>query len=155
VLGQVTFRFSLLLLAVWVLPAHADLYRWVDPETGTVKFSSYPPPWYGNEELQKRRPKVEHIPERSKPGSFGAPADPVAEPARDAGPDLNALEGQRRAILRQLGDSAGPPGAGAKQQLESLAALMEQLDKLNPEGAAARRAEAEALLQKLIKGKQP
>jgi len=25
------------------LPAHADLYRWVDPATGSVKFSTLPP----------------------------------------------------------------------------------------------------------------
>ena len=26
------------------LPAHADLCRWVDPATGSIKFSSLPPP---------------------------------------------------------------------------------------------------------------
>ncbi|HYL26160.1 MAG TPA: DUF4124 domain-containing protein, partial [Burkholderiales bacterium] len=24
-------------------PAHADLYRWVDPDTGSVTFSNLPP----------------------------------------------------------------------------------------------------------------
>lgn len=35
-------RALLALLAV-AAPAHADLYRWVDPETGSVKFSTLPP----------------------------------------------------------------------------------------------------------------
>jgi hypothetical protein len=46
--------------------AAADLYRWVDPETGSVKFSSYPPPWYGDEAKQRRAPKVEVIPARGE-----------------------------------------------------------------------------------------
>jgi hypothetical protein len=29
-------RFSLLFFSLWVFPAHADLYRWVDPESGSV-----------------------------------------------------------------------------------------------------------------------
>ena len=39
--------------------AHADLYRWVDPQTGSVKFSSYPPPWFGDQarERTRRRPR--------------------------------------------------------------------------------------------------
>ena len=32
------------LLALLPLAAQADLYRWVDPETGSVKLSNYPPP---------------------------------------------------------------------------------------------------------------
>ena len=43
-------------------PAAADLYRWIDPETGSVKFSSYPPPWYGDPVAERRAPKVEVIP---------------------------------------------------------------------------------------------
>ena len=66
-----------MLLAFASLAAHADLYRWVDPETGSVKFSSYPPPWYGDEKLEKRAPKVEHIPPRGPGGS--APPEAVLE----------------------------------------------------------------------------
>jgi hypothetical protein len=134
---------------LWVFSAHADLYRWVDPETGSVKFSSYPPPWFGDEQ-QKRAPVVEHIPPR-KAGD-GARVEPAPDAARDAGPGLEALERQRRETLQQIATSAGRPGASGEvqKQLESLAAVMQQLDKLNPEGAAARRTEAEALLQKLI-----
>jgi hypothetical protein len=145
-------RLSLLLLSLWAPGAHADLYRWVDPETGSVKFSSYPPPWYGDEAKQRRAPRVEHIPARS-PGT-SARVEPAPDAPRDAAPSLDALERQRRATLEQLNASVGRPGAEAQKQLESLATVMEQLDKLNPEGAAARRAETEAMLQKLIKGAQ-
>jgi hypothetical protein len=144
------FRFSLLIFSWWVFSAHADLYRWVDPETGSVKFSSYPPPWYGNESLQRRAPRVEHIPAKGAPGA-GARIDSPVDAPRDA-QSLDALERQRKAVLQQLSTSTGSPGAGTQKQLESLAAVMEQLDKLNPEGAAARRAETEAVLQKLIQG---
>ena len=53
---------SVVLLFTWANPAAADLYRWVDPETGSVKFSSYPPPWYGDAAKARRAPKVEVIP---------------------------------------------------------------------------------------------
>ena len=79
--------FPLFLLGILINPAFADLYRWVDPESGSVKFSSYPPPWYGDENLEKRAPKVEHIPPRGPGGSTqpatvpeGA-AKPPAKPA--------------------------------------------------------------------------
>lgn len=57
----------------------ADLYLWKDPATGAMKIYSYPPPWYGNPELEKRSPKVERIPERQR-----APvvqAEPVQAPS--------------------------------------------------------------------------
>jgi hypothetical protein len=130
--------------------AAADLYRWVDPETGSVKFSSYPPPWYGDEAKQRRAPKVEHIPARG-PGA-SARIEPAPDAPRDAAPSLDALERQRKATMEQLNASAGRPGAETQKQLESLAAVIEQLDKINPEGAPLRRVETEAMLQKLIKG---
>ena len=68
-------RIAALIAALfWATTAAADLYRWVDPETGSVKFSSYPPPWYGDERLEKRSPKVEHIPARV-PGAKPQPGD--------------------------------------------------------------------------------
>ena len=68
--------FALAILA-WAGAAAADLYRWVDPESGSVKFSSYPPPWYGDAAQERRAPKVEVIP--------SAPA-PAVRPAADAIP---------------------------------------------------------------------
>ena len=84
---------ALFMLAIlgWANPAAADLYRWVDPETGSVKFSSYPPPWYGDEAKQRRAPTVEVIaPARSAPAAQEKPLDgrgpdpkpkPVAAPS--------------------------------------------------------------------------
>jgi hypothetical protein len=146
------FRFSLLIFSLWAHAAHADLYRWVDPETGSVKFSSYPPPWYGDESKQRLAPKVEHIPARG-PGA-SARVEPAPDAPRDAATSLDALERQRRAAMERINASSGRPGADTQKQLESLAAVIEQLDKINPEGAPARRAETEAMLQKLIQGAQ-
>ncbi len=60
--------------------AAADLYRWVDPRTGSVKFSSAPPPWYETE----RGPKVERIP--YKEPAAGPAAKPAAVEKPAAGP---------------------------------------------------------------------
>jgi len=71
--------------------AAADLYRWVDPETGSVKFSSYPPPWFGDPALDRRAPKVEVIPERGSAPSQGTKAEenikPPAKPAAGIPPE--------------------------------------------------------------------
>jgi hypothetical protein len=71
-----------LFFTVLLLPclAQAELYRWVERETGQVKFSSTPPPWYGDPEKQRRNPPVEVIRYRStveKP-------KPVPEPEKGA-----------------------------------------------------------------------
>ena len=63
-------------------PADADLYRWIDRQSGSVKFSSTPPPWYGDPEKQRNAPAVEVIPYRAP----AAPPKPAAEVARK-GPD--------------------------------------------------------------------
>jgi hypothetical protein len=151
-----TFRLSLLVFSLWAFAAHADLYRWVDPETGSVKFSSYPPPWY-NDEAQKRAPRVEHIPPR-KAGDGARMAPGQDAPREQQGPSVESLERQRRALAQQIASASERSSPGARpniqKQLDELGAVMEQLDKLNPEGAAARRAEAEALLQKIISREQ-
>jgi hypothetical protein len=91
---------SVMLLFIWANPAAADLYRWVDPETGSVKFSSYPPPWFGDAAKQRRAPKVEVIaPIRTAPEAeptaaakpkAAAQAEPLDGPGLDpkAKPDL-------------------------------------------------------------------
>lgn len=95
-------RFSLLVFLSWASFAHADLYRWVDPETGSVKFSSYPPPWFGDEAKEKRAPKVEHIPPRG-PGAnaqpepvIGAPQKPQAERKSGAEAPPKPAPGEKR-----------------------------------------------------------
>ena len=69
---------SVMLLSLSAKLESADLYRWVDPETGSVKFSSYPPPWHGDAAKERRAPKVEVI-----PAATSAPA-PAPKPAANA-----------------------------------------------------------------------
>jgi hypothetical protein len=134
-------------------PAAADLYRWIDPETGSIKYSSYPPPWYGDEAKQRRAPKVELIP---------AGSDTVARPEPGALPQegarrMEALEAQRKAMLQQLSGLAAQAGSerggpALQKQLGAYAVLADQIDRLNPEGAAARRGELQTAIEKIGKG---
>ena len=39
-------RYSLTLLALLPLIAHAQIYQYVDPETGSTKLTNITPPWY-------------------------------------------------------------------------------------------------------------
>ena len=126
--------------------ATADLYRWVDPQSGSVKFSSAPPPWYETE----RGPKVERIPYQG-PAARSAGADkPVA------GGSIAVLEARWRESLRSLagtlakGDPSAPTEA-AKQQIAAFQTVNTELDRLDPGGRDRRRAEQLGLLQKAQK----
>jgi hypothetical protein len=150
--------------------ALADLYRWVDPDTGSVKFSSYPPPWFGDAEKEKRAPKVEHIPERrpapatpvpvpvpAANGLPGAAAAPGAspQPASPQPVSLEALEVQRKQLMLQLGavsmrQELQSGGAALKKQLETFASISAEMDKLDPRGAEARRAEAQPVVERIV-----
>jgi hypothetical protein len=134
-------------------PAAADLYRWVDPETGSVKFSSYPPPWYDDPAQARRAPKVEHIPAGRDAAAKPDAAGRQQEDARR----MEVLEAQRKAMLLQISrlapQSGTERGAQALQkQLEGYAAVSNQMDKLDPEGAAARRGDMQMLVDKLMRG---
>ena len=89
-------------LGMFMNSALADLYRWVDPETGSVKFSSYPPPWYGDEAKEKRAPRVEHIPPRGPGASaqpepvIGAPLKPPSERKPGAEAPARLAPGEKR-----------------------------------------------------------
>jgi hypothetical protein len=114
---------------------HADLYRWVDPQSGSVKYSSVPPP--------ASQAGVQVIPYRWSGGSNAAPAK--APPAA-----TGALELRWRELLAQI--SAAPPGTpGLPQRMQDFAAASAELDRLDPEGAARRRGEAQPVLQRLLK----
>jgi hypothetical protein len=126
--------------------AAADLYRWVDPQTGSVKFSSAPPPWYETE----RGPKVERIP------YLGPAARPAGADKSAAGASIAALEARWRESLRTLAATLekGDPGASteaARQQLEVFQAINAELDRLDPGGRERRRAAQFGLLQKAQK----
>lgn len=143
----------LLLAIAFCLPAGsalADLYRWIEPETGSIKFSSYPPPWYGDPEQERRAPKVERIPE--------AKASAASEAKVPQGSDLAALEARRSALLQDLSASPGRgdfdrAGAGFKRQIEAYLALSRELDRLDPQGADRRRAEGQSLIERILRGR--
>jgi len=146
---------SILSIAILVTtPAYADLYRWVDPQTGSVKFSSYPPPWFGQPALELNAPATEVVVYRPP----GAPK-PAAEPAKPsvAASVLAALE-TRLAGLTQF-FSALPSntdfsraGAGIQQQLEAYQAVAAELDRLDPAGAARRRQQEVGFMETLRRG---
>lgn len=153
-----------LLFAAWAGSAVADLYRWVDPETGSVKFSSYPPPWYGKPELERRSPKVERIPAGTAPppAEPERPAERVPAASQRPAPDADdpkavstvaGLQTARKALLQRLEALQRSEDRSAMpelpQQLAVYQALVAELDRVDPEGAAARRTETQALLERL------
>jgi hypothetical protein len=149
-----------ILMLAWTGAAAADLYRWVDPETGSVKFSSYPPPWYGDAQQERRAPKVQVIPS-GQPASAAEPvapegpaeARPVAEAAgKPASPAASALEDRRKALAKQLSDGiatllAAPPGEGARpfadlsRKASEYRSVESSLQATDPAGQGARRAQ--------------
>jgi hypothetical protein len=142
--------------------AAADLYRWVDPDTGSIKFSSYPPPWYGDPGRERGAPKVEHIPARqATPAPAPAPAAgqartpakvPAAPSAAPASAEVAALELRRKQMLEQLRAAAAraPERSGPELQklFSAYGQLVAEMDRLDPQGAAARRVDTQALLER-------
>jgi uncharacterized protein DUF4124 len=111
--------------------AKADLYRWVDPQSGSVKFSSVPPP--------ASQPGVEVVPYRGP-----------AAPPRPAPSSAAPLELRWRELLAEL--SISPAGSPQVQQrAQDFVVLTSELEQLDPAGAPRRRAEAQNVLQRLFK----
>jgi hypothetical protein len=143
-----------LLIALLAFPAHADLYRWVEP-SGSVKYANSPPPWFGDPEREQRYPAVEVI--RYQPLGSSANAKPAAE--NPGGSVLAALEARFASLLQffqSLPRSADfeRTGAALQQQAEMYKAVSAELDRLDPSGAARRRAAAQevGLLEQLRRG---
>jgi hypothetical protein len=135
-----------LLLLGFSLPAQADLYRWIDPVSGSVKISTQPPldPGINAEVVPFRNP--------------AAPQANAAATARQnaAGGRVAALQARWSEILAQL-TGAKPQdfsrsSQGWQQQLEAYEAVRVELDKLDPTGAARRRNEAVSLVERLKQG---
>jgi hypothetical protein len=132
-----TMRFAVplaVLLLVRADPAIADLYRWVDPETGSVKFSSYPPPWYGKDQAAPRAPKVEVITPMKSAPAFAPEPEPDADLAPAAKPGVR--NESRDALLKRLSQRiaafvTSPPDGAAKTYAELLEPLqdLEQMEK--------------------------
>ena len=132
-------RALLLAAALVSLPVHADLYRWVDPESGSVKYSSLPPPWYG----EGRGPRVEVLAtEKEKQ----APAESTSA----------ALEARWRSYLQ--GFEAAAAGGDLERaartmqaQLEAYQSALAELDRVDPAGKKRRQAEEALVLERLQK----
>lgn len=114
--------------------AHADLYRWVDRETGSVKFSSVPPP-------------------ASQAGVDVVPYRGPAAPPKPAPSSASALELRWRELLAEISATPLSPGGSPELQrrMQDFGAVTSELEKLDPAGAPRRRAEAESVLQRLLK----
>ena len=132
-LGRIAVPIAVL-MCLWAGSAAAQLYRWVDPETGSVKFSSYPPPWFNDRAKQPRTPKVEVIaPSRIAP-AFEPRQELDREPA--APPAGDAPRGDRRAALLKLLAQrvaalvAAPPDA-AERAFAALSEPLQELEQLD------------------------
>ena len=126
--------------------AAAELYRWRDPQTGSIKYSSYPPPWYGDETRERTAPKVEVLGEQ--PGAASrTPADEMAEKVAEV---IRYMAQRREQLMQRMTvarASAGfdPGDPNFKADLQAYRAVTRELDKFDPRGAAARnRADAQA-----------
>lgn len=168
-------RVALLLLLLAAPAAQAQLYRWVDPATGSTKFSSVPPPWYGDPALERRAPKTERIPAgvpapaargnaldpgspATTPGTAAAPSSPLLAPPppKPLSPLLAIADAQRRALLKDLGSAlAQDPvdNEALQKRMQELRALTEELDRADPLGAAARQAEVQAMAESLLRAR--
>jgi hypothetical protein len=124
------------LLAVSVA-AHADLYRWVDPATGSVTFSNLPP--------TDARVSAEVVPYR---GGAMPPKPPAA--------NVQALQAEFNALYAQLASvepqSYRNAGEALRRQMHSYEALRAELDRLDPAGASRRAAASLKLAEHLHQG---
>ena len=135
---------ALVLLAFVALPAHADLYRWIDPDSGSVKLSSLPPSEAGI--------NAEVVPYKAP----ALPKTPAAVPARPAATAIQALQAKWSEILTQITGLSPQDfqrgGEGLKQHLEAYEAVRVELDRIDPAGAARRRADSASVLERIKQG---
>jgi len=134
-------RVLLLAAGLVAFPAHGDLYRWVDPASGSVKYSSAAPPWYG----EPGRPRVEVLTSET-PGAT-AKEKPGEAPAE-------VLEARWRSYLQ--GFEAAAAGGDLERaartiqaQIEAYQSVVAQLDRIDPAGKKRRQAEEALVLEKL------
>jgi hypothetical protein len=147
----------LLILLIAAPAAHAELYRWVDPQTGSVKYSSSPPPWYADPAAPKRGPKVEVVPYKG-PALVTRPAEaaadkPAAKPAAEIPPQAADAEERWRELFETLDSFAAAdfdrPTEALRQQMAAFEAASIALDRLDPAGAPRRRVEDRALRDRM------
>ena len=128
------------LLVALPLTAQADLYRWIDPASGSVKYSSQPP----------SDPRIEPDVVRYK---APAPPKPPTEVAPE--PSTRELVARWRGLAAQL--AAIPPeelmsgSERVRRQAQAMEAARAELDRLDPAGAGRRGAELAAMMQRSVK----
>jgi len=139
---------ALLLLLGVALPAHADLYRWVDPDSGSVKFSNLPP--------TDGRANAELMPYRGVAPQAASAATTAAKPKPAAAPPLEALQARWSEMLTQLTGTSSQDlsrgGEGLRQKMEAYEAVRVELDRVDPAGAARRTNETRTVLERLRQG---
>ena len=136
------------LMFLWAGSAAADLYRWVDPETGSVKFSNSPPPWFNDAAKQGRAPKVEVIaPARTAPAfepRLETDREPAAPPAGDAprvdrrAALLKLLAQRVAALITAAPDAAERAFIELSEPLQELEQLDRQSKSMTPKDEAVR-----------------
>jgi hypothetical protein len=119
--------------------AYAQLYRWVDPDSGSIKFSSLPP--------SDPRVQAELVTPRSGP----VPKQPAT--AGSALPSVAPLDTRWRELLGKLmrvtdKDVVSSPDS-VRQDIEMLQALRAELDRTDPAGAPQRERDQLAVLERL------
>ena len=138
---------ALALILFVALPAHADLYRGVDPESGSVKLSTQPP--------SDPTINAELVPFRN-PAAASPQASVTAAKPKPAASPVAALEARWSELLAQLSGVSpqdfARAGEGLRQQVEAYDTVRAELDRLDPAGAARRRNESTSVLERLRQG---
>lgn len=132
--------------------ALGELYRWHDPQSGSIKYSTYPPPWYGDQAREARSPKVEVLSgEREAAAAKSTPTDAMAEKVAEVIQFMERRREQLRSRMTVARASAGfDLSAPAFQaDLQAYRAVSRELDKFDSKGAAARRTADAVVFQDL------
>jgi hypothetical protein len=142
---------KVLLFMLISLPAHAELYRWIDPESGSVKLSTLPP--------SDPRIDAQVVPYKgpaSPPPTAAATTQAMAVPAPPNAGGIGQLESRWSDLLSKITGltptEVAKGGDGLRQHVEAYEAVSAELDRLDPAGAARRKAQSETMFERLKKG---
>lgn len=147
-----------LVLLCFAAAAQAELYRWIDPETGSVKFSSLPPydARVRAEVITLPVPAQRSAPKPKPPAGQAAGASPPSAASPSADAPVSGLQSRFADLFRQLSGVGSQDFArgseGLRQHVEAYEAVRAELDRLDPAGAERRRKESTGLLERLQQG---
>ncbi len=136
----------ILALAALAVPATAQMYRYLDPETGQTKLTNVPPPG-------TKPGAAQPAPATAQP----APAASPAKPAATLPPHAFEMDRQRTRLLQQLVAEAPNVGTPAGKErylarLGDVVSIEARLDKIDPGGRKARAAERDRALEQCSDG---